>query len=158
MSPLRTSLATLALATSVVAQFQASNTTARRVGLQARELESGIANQPNLVTVHGPPGAAYFTMLHFAMFGWLGLALSLLVHEVEVHARHPRQVIVGLFVVLEGGFLVGANIFMPGVVEAIGFGRVVVGNLVTATAMAAFMMRSHNPEAWQRLMQGKPFV
>ena len=63
-----------------------------------------------------------------------------------------------LFVVLEGGFLIGANVFMPGVVAVVGFGRIVVGNLVTALAMALFMMRSHNPDAWERLKSGKPFA
>ena len=101
---------------------------------------------------------AYFTMIHFVLFGWLGLALSLAIHYVEVHAHHPRQVVTGLFVVLEGGFLIGANVFMPGVLGVIGFGRIVVGNLLTAVAMALFMMRSHNPEAWERLKAGKPFV
>jgi hypothetical protein len=99
---------------------------------------------------------AYFTIIHFALFGWLGLALSLAIHYVEVHARHPRQVVTVLFVVLEGGFLISANVFIPGVVAVVGFGRIVVGHLVTALAMALFMMRSHNPDAWERLKSGKP--
>jgi hypothetical protein len=101
---------------------------------------------------------AYFTMVHFALFGAVGLTLSILVHEVEVHSRHPRELIGALFVILEGGFLIGANLFMPGVVEAIGFGRIVIGNLVTAVAIALFLMRSHNPDGWNRLKAGKPFV
>ena len=101
---------------------------------------------------------AYFTMIHFALFGAVGLGLSVLVHQVEVHARHPRELVGVLFLVLEGGFLVGANLFMPGVVAAIGFGRIVIGNLLTAVAMALFLIRSHNPTAWDRLKAGKPFV
>jgi hypothetical protein len=101
---------------------------------------------------------AYFTMIHFALFGAVGLTLAILVHEVEVHSRHPREVIGALFVVLEGGFLIGANLFMPGVVEAIGFGRIVIGNLLTAVVMALFLMRSHNPDAWDRFKAGKPFA
>ena len=113
---------------------------------------------PDAVTEVRLDMVAYFTMIHFALFGWLGLALSLMVHEVEVHSRHPREVILTLFLVLEGGFLIAANIFMPGVTAAIGMGRIVVGNLLTAIAMALFMMKSHNPEAWDRLIHGKPFV
>ena len=101
---------------------------------------------------------AFFTMIHFAIFGAVGLVLSILVHEVEVHSRHPRDLIGALFLVLEGGFLISANLFMPGAVSAIGFGRIVIGNLVTAVAMALFLMRSHNPAAWRRLKAGKPFV
>jgi hypothetical protein len=117
-----------------------------------------LGSQADTVTQVRLDMVAYFTMIHFAMFGWLGLALSLLVHQVEVHSRHPREVIVTLFLVLEGGFLIAANLFMPGVTAAIGFGRIVVGNLLTASAMALFMMRSHNPEAWDRLIHGKPFI
>lgn len=101
---------------------------------------------------------AYFTMIHFALFGAVGLALAILVYGVEVHSRHPRELVGALFLVLEGGFLIGANLFMPGVVSAIGFGPIVVGNLLTAVAMALFLMRSHNPDAWNRLKAGKPFV
>ena len=99
---------------------------------------------------------AYMTMIHMALFGLLGFAVAILVHEAEVHSRHPKELILVLFLVLEIGFLVSANQFMPGVVAVIGFGRIVVANLVTATTMALFILRAHNPEAWERLVQGKP--
>ncbi len=99
---------------------------------------------------------AYVTMLHMGAFGVLGLGLSVLVYEAEVHSHHPARVVALLFLVIEGGFLISANVFMPGVVAAIGFGRILVGNVLTATAMALFMLKSHNPEAWDRLLHGKP--
>ena len=97
---------------------------------------------------------AYFTMLHIGAFGALGLALSILVYEVELHSAHPARAVAVLFLVIEGGFLISANVFMPGVVAAIGFGQILVGNLLTATAMVLFMLMSHNPKAWDRLLHG----
>jgi hypothetical protein len=99
---------------------------------------------------------AYMTMIHILLFGLLGMAVAILVHEAELHSRHPKEVILALFLVLEIGFVVSANQFMPGVVAMIGFGRIVVANLVTAATMALFILRSHNPQAWERLVRGKP--
>lgn len=99
---------------------------------------------------------AYMTMIHMALFGILGMAVAIMVHEAELHSRHPKEVILALFLVLEIGFLVSANQFMPGVVAVIGFGRIVVANLLTAVTMALFILRSHNPEAWRRLVHGRP--
>ena len=99
---------------------------------------------------------AYVTMIHMGAFGVLGIAFSILVYEVELHSHHPARVMALLFLVIEGGFLISANIFMPGVISVIGFGRILVANVLTATAMALFMLKSHNPKAWDRLLRGRP--
>ena len=99
---------------------------------------------------------AYVTMLHMVAFGGLGIAFSVLVYEAEMHSHHPLRVVALLLLVIEGGFLISANVFMPSGVSTIGFGRILVGNLMTATAMAVFMLRRHDPEAWDRLIRGKP--
>jgi len=111
---------------------------------------------PDAVTEVRLDMVAYFTLIHFTVFGALGMALAVMVYEVELHSRHPGKVMAALFLVLEGGFLASANLLMPGTVAVIGFGRVLVGNLLTALAMAAFMLRSHRPDAWQRLLRGYP--
>ena len=122
--------------------------------LMGRVLFLGVA--PEAVTGVRLDLVAYFTMLHMGAFGALGIAFSVLVYEVELHSHHPARVVGLLFLVIEGGFLISANVFMPGVVAEIGFGRILVGNILTATAMALFMLKSHNPEAWDRLLHGKP--
>ena len=99
---------------------------------------------------------AYVTMLHMGAFGLLGLLLSVLFYEAELHSQHPARVMMLLFVVIEVGFLLSANIFMAGLVAEIGFGRALVGNALTATAMALFMLKSHDPHAWERLIHGRP--
>ena len=99
---------------------------------------------------------AYITMLHMGAFGAVGVAFSVLVYEAELHSHHPLRVVALLLLVIEGGFLISANVFMPGVVATIGFGRILVGNLLTATGMALFMLKSHEPVAWNRLLRGRP--
>ena len=58
---------------------------------------------------------AYMTMIHMLLFGLFGMAVAIMVHEAELHSRHPKEVILALFLVLEIGFVVSANQFMPGV-------------------------------------------
>lgn len=111
---------------------------------------------PDAVTEVRLDMVAYFTMVHMAVFGVLGILLAVLVYEAELHSQHPARVMALLFLIIEGGFLVAGNMFMPGVVDAIGFGRILVGNILTAGAMALFMLKSHNPGAWDRLIQGRP--
>jgi len=91
-----------------------------------------------------------------SFFGVLGVLLAVLVYEAELHSKHPARVIALLFLLIEGGFLVSANLFMPGVTAVIGFGRILVGNVLTASAMGLFMLKSHNPRAWDRLIHGRP--
>ena len=49
-----------------------------------------------------------------ATFGALGMLLSFLVHEVELHARRPAEVIFVGFVVFEALFFMAAFVLMPG--------------------------------------------
>lgn len=99
---------------------------------------------------------AYFSLIHFAAFGSIGLSLSILANEFGLHARRPSRIVFWLFLVLEGGFLGVSLLTMPAVPGAIGHGRIVVGNMLAAVAMTLFMVRSHNPEGWQRILEGKP--
>ena len=94
---------------------------------------------------------AYYSLVHFVSFGALGALLAFLVHEVELHARHPALVMLLLFLIIEGTFALGASLFLPGVVERLGALPVAAANLLTAGAIALFLLSSHRPETWQRL-------
>lgn len=94
---------------------------------------------------------AYYTIVHFAVFGLVGTLIAVLVHEVEIHARHPAEVLVLLFLVLEGGFVAGTTLAMPGVMAQLGAFRVITANLLAAGGIAIFLIRSHRPELWQRI-------
>jgi hypothetical protein len=94
---------------------------------------------------------AYYTLVHFAVFGVVGTLVSLLVHQVEIRSRHPAEVLVLLFLVLEGGFVVATQLLMPGVMQQLGAFRVLTANLLAAGGIAVFLIRSHRPELWQRI-------
>jgi len=94
---------------------------------------------------------AYYSIVHFGAFGVLGFVVSFLVHEAELHTRHPGEVLGVLFVVFEGGFFITAHLLMPGVTEVVGAFRLFVVNLLAAGTMSLFIVAGHSPETWQRL-------
>ena len=94
---------------------------------------------------------AYYSAVHFAMFGMLGGAVALAVREVELHARNPVGVLVGLFVFVEWAFFVATWIFLPGVMAALGPFRVAFANLLAASGIVLFLTSQHRPEAWESL-------
>jgi hypothetical protein len=97
-------------------------------------------------------GAVFsFSLAHIAAFTALGGAMSLLVHEVELHAKHPIVVLLVLFGIIETGFFVVAPLAMPGVIEALGMIRVAAANLMAASAMALFFVLSHNADVWHKV-------
>lgn len=93
----------------------------------------------------------YYSAVHFLIFGAAGTLVSFLVHEVELHARHPGEVLLLIFVVLEGGFFMAALVLMPGVMSQLGAFRVAMANLLAAGGMGAFLLKEHNPELWHRV-------
>ena len=94
---------------------------------------------------------AYFSIVHMLMFAVVGTAISWLVHEVELHSRHPFEVLIALFAVLEVGFFSVASLALPGVIAKLGVARVAFANLLAAGSIAVFFVLSHRAEAWQEL-------
>ncbi len=93
----------------------------------------------------------YVSLVHMAAFTVIGGAMSLLVHEVELHSRHPIMVLGVLFVVVEGAFFVGAPLAMPSVIEALGMVQVTAANLLAAATMGLFFVLVHNADAWHKV-------
>ena len=96
---------------------------------------------------------AYYTVIHFATFAVLGAVISFLVHEVELHSRHPGELLLLGFLIFEGGFFIAARLFMPGVATVVGPFRLFVANLLAVAAMALFFAWSHRPDALHRIRQ-----
>ena len=96
---------------------------------------------------------AYFSIVHFAAFGVVGTLVTWLVHEVELHSRHPAAVLVVLFAILEAVFLLVGSLAMPGIITKLGIVRVGIANLLAATLMAFFFVVSHREDAWERIKQ-----
>ena len=100
----------------------------------------GVAAQD--VTTVQPRLVIYFSILHMLVFTALGGAISLLVHEVELHAKHPFVVLVVLFAILEAIFLVTVPLALPGIIERVGIFRIAGANLLAAGSMALFFVWS----------------
>jgi hypothetical protein len=99
---------------------------------------------------------AYFSLVHIAAFAALGGALSLLVHEIELHSRHPMVVLLVLFAVVEAAFFVVAPLAAPGVIARLGMARVAAANLLAAGTMALFFVLSHRAGAWKKVKHTTP--
>ena len=93
---------------------------------------------------------AYATIAHFLAFTALGVGVTLVAHEVELHSRHPFTILFGVFAAIEWGFLVAGMFLLPGVISALGFWRVAGANLLAAGGIATFLWANHQPEAWER--------
>ena len=93
---------------------------------------------------------AYFSLVHVAAFAVLGAAVSLVVHEIELHSRHPVAVLIVLFAIIEVGCLLMASLAMPGLIARLGIVRVGAANLLAAGSMALFFVLSHRSAAREK--------
>lgn len=95
---------------------------------------------------------ALYTGFHFVSFLTLGILAAIAVHEAELHSRHPALLIGALFVLLEILFAGTAGLLMPGVVGRLGVGPVAAANLLAALGMGLFLLQSHRPALFQRIL------
>ena len=114
-------------------------------GADAAALDA--ANEVNVTWV------AYATGLHLVAFGVIGVAVTLLAHEIELHVRRPFVAFFILFVVVEESFVIAGYTVMPGVMEVLGWGKVFFANLLAAAGITAFLYQSHRPEVWKQLKE-----
>jgi len=106
----------------------------------------------DVATVH-LDAVAYFSIVHFGGCAVVGTLVTWLVHEVELHSRHPVVVLIVLFAILEVVFLLVASLAMPGVIERLGILRVGAANLLAAASMSFFFVISHRDKAWEKIKQ-----
>jgi hypothetical protein len=88
---------------------------------------------------------AYFSILHFATFALLSVALSYLCRVSRLVEGHVLVMTALVFAVLTVVILAADWLMMPGVVGTLGYGRVLIANALTGLALAAFMKWSHKP-------------
>jgi hypothetical protein len=99
---------------------------------------------------------AYFSLAHMAAFVGLGAAVTWLVHEVELHSKHPVLVLFLLFVVIEVAFSLVAPLAIPGVIRELGIARVITANLLAAGSMAIYFVLRHRAGAWHKFRLTAP--
>lgn len=90
---------------------------------------------------------AWFTVVHFALFGMLGLIGSLLVRSMEARENRPMWVTLVLFGIMEAGFFLPLRALVPGLAPILGYTRVSVINLLTAAVMVSFLHYARRMEA-----------
>jgi len=88
---------------------------------------------------------AYFSILHFATFALLSVALSYLCRRSRLVEGHLLVMAALVFAVLTAVILAADWLVMPGVVSSLGYGRVLLANAITGFALAFFMKWSHVP-------------
>ena len=93
---------------------------------------------------------AWYSLVHFAVFGLLGTGMTLLVYEVGLHSRHPLLVLLLLFGVFEAGFVVTSAVVMPGVMARLGALPVAAANLLAAGSMGAYLLHEPRPGLFGR--------
>ena len=83
-----------------------------------------------------------YTWVHWLVFCVIGGAASLLLGAAE---RRPDAGfgILLLFVIFEFGFLVGAMLFAEAILRAIAWQEILLGNLLAAAGMGAFLWHRH---------------
>ena len=94
---------------------------------------------------------AAYTLVHFAAFGVLGTVIAVAVHELELHSKHPLIVGLSIFALAEVAFFTAAGLFLPGVVDTVGAGRIGAANLLAAAGIGLFLLSSHRPDLWGRV-------
>ena len=72
--------------------------------------------------------------LHFMWSFAMGGIVTWLVHNVELRARHPVEVLFVIFVIIEVCFLIMVPILLPGVIVRVGIARMAVANLLACIA------------------------
>lgn len=97
--------------------------------------------------------AAYATIAHTSAFAVIGTAVVLLAHEIELHVKRPFVAFVILFALVQESFVIAASTMMPGVMEVLGWGKVLFANLLATAGITVFLWHSHSPERWEEFKQ-----
>ncbi len=93
---------------------------------------------------------AYYTPIHFLAFFLVGLAGAILVRTMEAHTQRPFWVMLVLFGIMEGGYLLITHYVLTGVGGILDEPRVAGVNFFSAILMVAFLHYSRRLESSMR--------
>jgi hypothetical protein len=104
-------------------------------------LFEGVATEAatNLAFAAVPP----VILVHLGWSAVMGMVITFVVHEVELHARHPVEVLLVLFVLMEVTFMTVAPLVIPGVITELGIVHIGAANLLAAVGISLFFLWSH---------------
>lgn len=86
------------------------------------------------------------TVAHFAAFGLLGLAISVVVARVALLRTNLLALAAVLLLTMEVGIRAASAVLAPELVSTLGAGRVLAANLAASFAMAAVLIHAHREE------------
>jgi hypothetical protein len=101
------------------------------------------ATSPPAVTETRLDMVAYYTLVHFAVFGGLAAGISAMCRRWALAEAHPIVIVGVVFTTLTAALIVADLTLMRGVVFAMGLAPVLAGNAVTGFVMATFIHWSH---------------
>jgi len=90
---------------------------------------------------------AAYTIVHFAAFGVIGLAASLLAHLADFARDRHILVAVGVLSIEIVSFCMGAWAF-PGAIAALGASRIAIANLLAAAGMIVYLAHYRHKLEW----------
>jgi len=96
------------------------------------------------------PMVAAYTGVHFAAFVAVGTVGAYAVSQFEARP-HVGVMLVFLFIIFEAGFFGATASLMPGVIGALGTWLVGIANLLSAAAMAGYLLWWAHPKALRHL-------
>jgi len=99
---------------------------------------------------------AYYTPVHFFAFFLVGLVGSFLIRTMEAHTRRPFWVMLVLFGIMEGSYLLVTRYFLPGVGDVLDSPRVAGVNFFAAICMVAFLHYTQRMESDTRAGSAQP--
>lgn len=105
---------------------------------------------PATVTSVSPPMVVAYTAVHMALFVAAGMAAAYAVSEFETRP-HVGVVLLLLFLCFEAAFLGFAIAFAPGLIGTLGGLEVAIANLLSAGAMAGYLLWWRHPGALRNL-------
>jgi hypothetical protein len=121
----------------------------RTPSLLGAEIFTGVKD-PNLVKVTLPLVLGY-TVLHFLAFVVFGVAAAVLIMAAEWEPLAALAVFV-LFAIFEVFFVGFATLLDVALLDTLGWWKIVLGNILALTAMAAYFMHRHR-ELHTRLVE-----
>ena len=82
-------------------------------------------------------------LVHFGWSAVMGMIITWVVHEIELHSRHPIEVLLVLFALIEVSFMTVAPLVIPGVITEVGIIPIGIANLLAAVSISLFFLWSH---------------
>ena len=91
---------------------------------------------------------AGYTVMHFAVFAVVGLVMSLVVHAADFSEDRVTPIVVAILAI-ELAFFASVTVFLPGIIEVIGAGRIIVANILAGGGIGVYLIDLRHRVEWR---------